>query len=93
MNKVRSGGATHWIHAGCSLAVGAASLLVLAVNWFDATTAGAVAAAVALVGLVREAQHGDVSRRRVLHLAGLLMGLAAACAGQLAPGLLGLLAR
>ncbi|MDQ8703577.1 hypothetical protein RCO28_13930 [Streptomyces sp. LHD-70] len=91
MNKVRGGSAAAWIHAVASLSVGAAALLTLGVNGFDATTEGVVAIAVALVGLVREAQHGDRSRRRHVHLAGLLLGLAAACVGQLASGLLGLL--
>ncbi|NBE56911.1 hypothetical protein [Streptomyces boluensis] len=89
MTQVRSGSAAPWIHAVGSLVVGAAALAMLGVNWFDATTAGSVAAAVALVGLVREAQHGDVSRRRTVHLVGLIMGLSAACVAQLLPGVLG----
>lgn len=92
MTQVRSGGAAPWIHAVSSLVVGAAAILMLGVNWFDATTAGSVAGAVALVGLIREAEHGDVSRRRSLHLTGLIMGVGSASVAQLLPGLLGFLA-
>ncbi|MFC7302753.1 hypothetical protein ACFQVC_00805 [Streptomyces monticola] len=91
MTQVRSGGAAPWVHAVLSLVGGAMALLILGVNWFDATTAGAVAGAVALVGLVREAQYGDESSRRTLHLIGLIMGIGAACVAQMLPGLLGFL--
>lgn len=91
MTQVRRSGAGQWVHAVISVVAGAAAVLMLAVNWFDATTAGAVAGAVAIVGLVREAQHGDVSRRRNLHLVGLLLGVGSAALAQMLPGLMGFL--
>ncbi len=87
MAQTRGSGVTGWIHAMASVLLGAIALLTLGVQFFSAITAGAIAIAVALVGLVVEAKHGDVSRRRTFHLVGLVMGLAAAVLAQLVPGL------
>ncbi|MFI6942437.1 hypothetical protein ACIBI4_24455 [Streptomyces sp. NPDC050418] len=78
---------TGWIHATASVLVGAAALLMLGVRFFSATTAGAVAIGVALVGLVIEAKNGDTSPRRTFHLAGLVLGIAAAVLAQIVPSL------
>ncbi|NGO81459.1 hypothetical protein G6045_38245 [Streptomyces sp. YC504] len=87
MAQTRGSSVTGWIHAVASVLVGAAAVLMLGIQFFSATTAGAIAIGVALVGLVVEAKNGDVSRRRTFHLAGLLMGIAAAVLAQIVPSL------
>ncbi|SDK29997.1 hypothetical protein [Streptomyces indicus] len=87
MAQTRGSSVTGWIHATASVLVGAGAMLMLGVQFFSATTAGAIAIGVALVGLVVEAKNGDTSPRRTFHLAGLLMGLAAAVLAQIVPGL------
>ncbi|WP_156725521.1 hypothetical protein [Streptomyces apocyni] len=91
MRQAQAGGTTAWVHAVASPIIGLAAVLTLGVNWFDATLVGLVAMACALVGLIKEAQDGDVSPRRHLHVAGLGMGLVAAVVPRIAPQLLGFL--
>ncbi|MDG4858161.1 hypothetical protein P8605_08350 [Streptomyces sp. T-3] len=85
MSRTHGAGAAAWILAVVSPVVGVGAVLALGVDWSTAAVMALIAGVCAVIGLIKESQWGDASRRRTLHLTGLVAGAGVLLVSQVMP--------